>query len=144
MAQDMVKFELVTPERLMASQEVPMVVIPGGEGDFGVLPGHAPLLSTVRPGAIALYDVNNKVAERIFVEGGFAEVTPEGCTVLAEVAQPMKDITPEMADARLKKANDALMNATNEGERKGAERELVAAEAMNAAVDQMIKESMHL
>ncbi len=134
--QKTLQFELVTPVRLMASQPVVMVVVPGGEGDFGVLPGHSPMLSTVRAGTICLYEEkSDTVSDRIFVEGGFAEVNPEQCTVLAEVAQPVKDITLEMADERLRKANDALMNAGNEGERRGAERELLAAEAMLAAVE---------
>ncbi len=130
------QFELVTPVRLMSSQPVAMVVVPGGEGDFGVLPGHSPMLSTVRAGTISLYEEDlDTITDRIFVEGGFAEVHPEHCTVLAEVAQPLKDITMEMADDRLRKANDALMNAGSDGERRGAERELEAAEAMLAAVE---------
>ena len=85
MADDKVSFELVTPERLLLSQEADMVVVPGGAGDFGVLPRHAPLISTVRPGTIRLHDGGGEPAE-IFVASGFAEVTPERCTVLAEEA----------------------------------------------------------
>ncbi|GAB6052354.1 F0F1 ATP synthase subunit epsilon [Magnetospira thiophila] len=140
---DTVKFEMVTPERLLVSQLVHMVLIPGGEGDFGVLPGHTPLLSTIRPGTIVLYGKDNKIAERLFVEGGFAEVTPESCTVLVEEATHLEDITLEMADERVQKANDAMMDAGNEGERRGAEREFVAAEAMLAAVEQMRKDHLH-
>ena len=76
-------FELVSPERLLLSQPVEMVVIPGAEGDIGVLPRHAPLITTLRPGAIAIYE-GGKIKQRIFVAGGFAEVTPERCTVLAD------------------------------------------------------------
>ncbi|CCQ72369.1 ATP synthase F1 subunit epsilon [Magnetospira sp. QH-2] len=140
---DTVKFEMVTPERLLVSQQVHMVVIPGGEGNFGVLPGHSPLLSTIRPGTIALYGKDNKIAERLFVEGGFAEVTPESCTVLVEVAVTLRNITMEMADERVQKANDALMDAGTDGERRGAERELEAAEAMLAAVDEARKDHLH-
>ena len=64
-----------------------MVVVPGTEGNFGVLPGHAPLISTIRPGTIDIYE-GNAIAERIFVAGGIAEVTPERCTVLADEAMP--------------------------------------------------------
>src|SRR3954454_17020108 len=78
-----VQFELVSPERLIVSAEVDMVVVPGTEGNFGVLPGHAPLISTIRPGTIDIYQ-GGAVSERIFVVGGIAEVTPERCTVLAE------------------------------------------------------------
>jgi F-type H+-transporting ATPase subunit epsilon len=84
---DQVQFELVTPERLLVSQAVDMVVVPGTEGNFGVLPGHSPLISTIRPGTIDIYD-GRTVTERIFVVGGIAEVTPERCTVLADEAMP--------------------------------------------------------
>src|SRR5207249_3767438 len=80
-----VQFELVSPERLIVSAEVEMVVVPGTEGNFGVLPGHAPLISTIRPGMIEIYE-GQTVTRRIFVVSGVAEVTPERCTVLADDA----------------------------------------------------------
>jgi len=79
------EFELVTPERLLFSEMVEMVVVPGTEGNFGVLPGHAPLISTIRPGMIEIYEGQN-VTRRIFVVSGVAEVTVERCTVLADEA----------------------------------------------------------
>jgi F-type H+-transporting ATPase subunit epsilon len=79
-------FELVTPERLLLSEEVHMVVVPGSEGDFGVLAGHAPYMSTLRNGDIAVYRTAGGEPERIPVEGGFAEVGERGLTVLAEKA----------------------------------------------------------
>jgi len=79
-------FELVTPEKLVSSEDVYMVVVPGGEGDFGVLEGHAPLMSTVRNGELVVYSAPNAVSHRIQVEGGFAEVNEKGLTVLAEKA----------------------------------------------------------
>ena len=82
---DRIQFELVTPERLIVSSEVEMVVVPGTEGNFGVLPGHSPLISTIRPGTIDIYE-GHAITERIFVAGGIAEVTPERCTVLADEA----------------------------------------------------------
>jgi F-type H+-transporting ATPase subunit epsilon len=82
---DLVQFELVSPERLILSTEVEMVVVPGTEGNFGVLPGHAPLISTIRPGTIDIYQ-GGAVTERIFVVSGIAEVTPQRCTVLADEA----------------------------------------------------------
>ena len=84
---DRVEFELVTPERLLLSEMVEMVVVPGTEGNFGVLPGHAPLISTIRPGMIEIYEGRTSV-KRLFVAGGIAEVTPERCTVLADAAMP--------------------------------------------------------
>jgi F-type H+-transporting ATPase subunit epsilon len=79
-------FELVTPEKLVRSEDVYMVVVPGGEGDFGVLEGHAPLMSTVRNGELVIYSGPTTVISRIQVEGGFAEVNEKGLTVLAEKA----------------------------------------------------------
>lgn len=77
-------FELVTPEKLVRSEEVYMVVVPGSEGDFGVLEGHAPFMSTVRDGDLAIYKSDGATPETIRVEGGFAEVGENGLTVLAE------------------------------------------------------------
>jgi F-type H+-transporting ATPase subunit epsilon len=80
-------FELVTPERLLRSEEVHMVVVPGTEGDFGVLEGHAPFMSTIRNGQLAIYRAGmTGEPERIAIEGGFAEVNDRGLTVLAERA----------------------------------------------------------
>jgi F-type H+-transporting ATPase subunit epsilon len=82
---DRLEFELVSPERLLLSEMVEMVVVPGTEGNFGVLPGHAPLISTIRPGMIEIYE-GQTVTRQIFIVGGIAEVTPERCTVLADEA----------------------------------------------------------
>jgi F-type H+-transporting ATPase subunit epsilon len=87
-----VQFELVTPERLLLSETVEMVVVPGTEGNFGVLPGHAPLISTIRPGMIEIYE-GQAVTRRVFVVSGIAEVTPERCTVLADEA-----VSPDTLD----------------------------------------------
>jgi F-type H+-transporting ATPase subunit epsilon len=89
---DRVEFELVTPERLMLSEMVEMVVVPGTEGNFGVLPGHAPLISTIRPGIIEIYQ-GQTITRRIFIVSGTAEVTPERCTVLADEA-----VSPDSLD----------------------------------------------
>ncbi|HWI86240.1 MAG TPA: ATP synthase F1 subunit epsilon [Sphingomonas sp.] len=79
-------FELVTPEKLLRSENVHMVVVPGTEGDFGVLEGHAPVMSVIRPGDLTVYSGPNTVSARIHVEGGFAEVHENGLTILAEAA----------------------------------------------------------
>lgn len=102
---DKVKFELVSPEKLLLSEDVAMVVVPGGEGNFGVLPGHSLLISTVRPGIIDVYaDDQRSVSQRIFVSGGFAEVTPERCTVLADEALPIGEIDRGAAESEAKEA----------------------------------------
>lgn len=80
-------FELVTPEKLLRSEEVHMVVVPGTEGDFGVMAGHAPYMSTMRDGELAVYRTSSGEPERIAVRGGFAEVSEKGLTVLAETAE---------------------------------------------------------
>lgn len=80
----MLHFELVTPEKLVRSEEVYMVVVPGSEGDFGVLEGHAPLMSTIRDGALHIYKSDKVEPEMLAIAGGFAEVNARGLTVLAE------------------------------------------------------------
>ena len=136
-ASNTVEFELVSPERLLKSEPVEMVVVPGAEGDFGVLPGHSLLIATVRPGVIDIHE-GGQVRESIFVAGGFAEVSPERCTVLAEEAVPVADIDKEAAEKRLEDAKAALTEAGSEEDgatvtKAGAEKELKAAEAMVAA-----------
>ena len=78
-------FELVTPEKLLRSDDVHMVVVPGTEGDFGVMAGHAPYMSAIRPGELAIYKSAGGEPERVAIEGGFAEVGEAGLTVLAEM-----------------------------------------------------------
>jgi F-type H+-transporting ATPase subunit epsilon len=77
-------FELVTPEKLVRSEDVYMVVVPGTEGEFGVLENHAPVMSTIRDGAVQIYSTEGATPESIEVRGGFAEVGENGLTVLAE------------------------------------------------------------
>ena len=79
-------FELVTPEKLVRSEDVHMVVVPGVEGEFGVMAGHAPYMSTLRDGELAVYRTAGAAPEKIRVDGGFAEVSDKGLTVLAESA----------------------------------------------------------
>jgi F-type H+-transporting ATPase subunit epsilon len=95
-----VQFELVTPERLLLSEMVEMVVVPGTEGNFGVLPGHAPLISSIRPGTIDVYE-GQTVTRRIFIVSGIAEVTPERCTVLADEALPPDELDRSAIEAEL-------------------------------------------
>ena len=102
-------FELVSPDRELMSAEVDMVEIPGSEGDFGVLPGHAPLLSVIRPGVINVH--TGGAIERIYVDSGFAEVTPEACVVLAEQAVFVKDLNRADLDQRVKDAEEDLADA---------------------------------
>src|SRR5262249_17881730 len=132
---DKVKFELVSPEKLLLSEMVAMVVVPGGEGNFGVLPGHSLLISTVRAGVIDVYeDDRTTITDRIFISGGFAEVTPERCTVLADEAVPLKDLDAgaieanvRILESNLANLRDAVSRASG-GDRDTAQLELNAAE----------------
>jgi F-type H+-transporting ATPase subunit epsilon len=129
---DKVQFELVSPERLLVSQPVDMVVVPGSEGDFGVLPGHAPFISTVRPGVIEVYE-GSTVTERIFVAGGFAEVTGERCTVLAEEAAPLTDVNRAEVEGELRSLNEELAAARDDSERAAITARIEVTEAKLAA-----------
>ena len=101
------EFELVSPERLLLSEPVDMAVIPGSEGDFGVLAGHSLLISTLRPGVIEVWQ-GETVTNRLFVVGGFAEVTDTRCTVLADEAVPVGEINAATAQAQFEEARDAF------------------------------------
>ena len=127
-ADDKVAFQLVAPERLLASAVVDMVVVPGAEGDFGVLPQHSRFMSVLRPGVIETYQ-GAQVSERIFVGGGFAEVNERGCTVLAEEAMPVAEIDLEQARRRLSDAQDDLREAADDVGRARLEREIGIAQA---------------
>ena len=130
---DTIQFDLVSPERLVASEPVEMVVVPGGEGDLGVLPGHSLLIGTVRPGVIDIHE-GGKVKAQIFVAGGFVEVNPETCTVLAEEAVPGGEIDKAQATERLETAKKALSDAADDKAKSDAEAAIKVAEAMVAAV----------
>jgi len=130
---DKVEFELVSPERLLLSRAVEMVVVPGVEGDFGVLAGHAPLISTVRPGIIEVHE-DGKITDRIFVAGGFAEVNAERCTVLAEVAMPVGEIDRGKVEQELKDLADDLAAAKTEDAAAAIQAKLLVAESKLQAV----------
>jgi F-type H+-transporting ATPase subunit epsilon len=125
---DLVQFELVSPERLILSTEVEMVVVPGTEGNFGVLPGHAPLISTIRPGTIDIYQ-GGAITERIFVVSGIAEVTPERCTVLADEAMAPDSLDRAAIEAELQTTEGNLPSLRDHlGRATGTDRERLAAE----------------
>ena len=127
-----IQFDLVSPEKLVASEAVEMVVVPGGEGDLGVLPGHSLLIGTVRPGVIQIH-AGGKVRDQIFVAGGFVEINPETCTVLAEEAVPVDQIDKTAATQRLEDAKKALADAEDAKGKAQAEQAVSVAEALIAA-----------
>jgi F-type H+-transporting ATPase subunit epsilon len=123
-----VQFELVTPERLLLSEMVEMVVIPGTEGNFGVLPGHAPLISSIRPGTIDIYE-GQAITRRIFVVTGIAEVTPERCTVLADEAVPPDELNRGTIESELQVLEGNLPSLRDQiGRAAGAERDTLLIE----------------
>lgn len=128
-----VAFELVSPAKLLKSEAVEMVVVPGADGDLGVLPGHAPVIANVRPGTIAIF-ASGAVSERIFVAGGFVEITPERVTVLAEVAEPLADLDRAACEQALKDAREDVGLARDTAEKAGAQAAFAVAEARLDAV----------
>lgn len=128
-------FELVSPEKLLVSEKVEMAVVPGTEGDFGALPQHAPMITTVRPGVIDIYR-GDKVQKRIFVAGGFAEVTPERCIVLAQEAVPVDDLQADSVATRVRDAEEAVEEAPDAAALAVAEQRLAVARAMKQALDE--------
>ena len=113
---DKVHFDLVSPERLLMSEDVDMVTLPGTDGDFGVLPGHAPVLSSLRPGVIEVKGGETPDL-RLFVRGGFAEVDAEKVIVLAEEAVPLSEFDVAALDARILDTEEDLAAAKSDAER---------------------------
>ena len=99
--------EIVSPDKLLLSQPVDMAVIPAAEGDMGVMPGHSPMIVLLQGGTIVLHE-GGRPTSRLFVSGGFAEITPERCTVLADEAIPVAEVSRATAATRLAKAEATL------------------------------------
>jgi F-type H+-transporting ATPase subunit epsilon len=126
-------FELVSPSRLLFSGEVASVTIPGTEGDMGILPGHAPVLSTLRPGVVTITR-DNGATEKIFVRGGLAEVNPKGLTVLAEVAVPLAELDAAALAQQVKDAEEDLGDAKDDETRRRASENLEHLKALHGAL----------
>jgi len=121
------QFELVSPEKLLISKPVVLVTVPGGDGDYGVLAGHAPMITTVKAGVIEVCaDNEDSVSERLFVSGGFAEVTPERCTVLADEAVPVAELNKTKLEQAAKAVAEQIASA--------AEVDLPALQAQQAVI----------
>ncbi len=120
---ELLNFELVAPDRLIFSGEVEQVTVPGLEGDFTVLAGHAPVLSTIRPGVVDIV-VGESDTQRYFVRGGFAEATPQGLSVLAEQAIALADLSREQLAGEIKNAEDDVADAGDDATRTRAQETL--------------------
>jgi F-type H+-transporting ATPase subunit epsilon len=134
-----INLEIVSPEKLLLSRDVDMVVIPAAEGDMGVLEGHAPMTVALRGGVVSLYE-GDRVVESLFVAGGFAEVTPERCTVLAGEAMPVDEIDRNEAEKRLRDAEDAhaQVDGNNPVEEELALERVHSARSMLEAIDGLL------
>jgi F-type H+-transporting ATPase subunit epsilon len=130
---DKVEFELVSPEKLLVSQPVDMVVVPGSEGNFGVLAGHSPFISTIRPGVIDIFE-GERIVDRIFIAGGFAEVTETRCTVLAEQATNLNELDRTAVEQEIRDRGEDVEDAKSDTERATAESKLASARAKLEAI----------
>jgi F-type H+-transporting ATPase subunit epsilon len=118
------KFDLVSPERLLVSEAVESVVVPGGEGYFTVFAQHAPVMSTLKPGQLEVKTLSGEV-QKFYVRGGFADVTPGGLTILADEAIPLEDVDAEVLAQEIRNAEEDLADAgDDEAKRRRAEGKL--------------------
>lgn len=127
------KFELVSPERLLVSQDVEAVILPGTEGEMTVMANHAPLMTTIKPGVVTVKPVSG-ADERYVVFGGFADVTPEACTLLAESAVAVKDIDRDDLARRIQDAREDVADAKNDEARTKAEQFLAQLATLESAL----------
>lgn len=116
-------FSLVSPEKVLFNQDVSMVVIPGLEGDIGVLPHHAPFLTLLRPGVVTVYE-EAKVLVRIFVDGGFSEVTPERCVALVTEGTPLEALDKSALEIEIKNLVEDLADSRTPEEHAQADQNL--------------------
>lgn len=128
------QFELVAPERLLTSGEVDQVVVPGAEGYFTVLRGHAPMMSTLRPGVVDLTPAGGGTVDRIFVRGGFADVDAGGLTILAEQAIPLAEVDAEVLAQEVKNGEEDVADAKDDAARDAAELKLNQLKEVQAAL----------
>ena len=127
------KFELVSPERLLVSEQVTSVVIPGTEGELTVMANHAPLMTTIRPGVVTVALANGST-ERYVVFGGFADIVPQGCTLLAESAVAVKDIDRDDLASRIRDAREDVADAKDDEGRTKAEQLLAQLATLESAL----------
>ena len=109
-----ISFDLVSPEKLIFSDEVGMIIVPGKDGDFGVLPGHSKLMSSLRPGRVMVYGEDKNLLKSFFVSGGFAEVNPEKCIVLAESVDEINTIEKAVIEKEVQELEGQESDAAKE------------------------------
>jgi F-type H+-transporting ATPase subunit epsilon len=122
---DSFPFELVSPEKLLVSEEVQHVVVPGSEGEFGVMAHHAPFMTTLKPGVVKVYKTDGGEPEKLFVKGGFADVNAKGLTILADEATPLAEMGVDRIDELIRDAEEDLEDASTDDDKLKAELRLV-------------------
>ena len=131
---DVIQFELVSPEEKLVSEDVYMAEIPGDDGAFGVLQGHASLVSSLRAGVVRLHKEQGGEVRNIFIAGGFADVTPDSCTVLAEEAINVSELNGESLEQYLSDLNEDLNMAEEDADKKRIAGKILLTKAKLAAV----------
>tara|TARA_B100000401_G_C52570794_1_gene607842 strand:+ start:213 stop:611 length:399 start_codon:yes stop_codon:yes gene_type:complete len=114
-----ISFDLVSPENLIFNDEVGMIIVPGKDGDLGILPGHSKVMSSLRPGRVMVYGEDKNLLKSFFVSGGFAEINPEKCIVLAESVEELSSLEKSLVEKEIQqlesqneiKANEQLLIA---------------------------------
>ena len=129
-----ISFDLVSPENLIFNDEVGMIIVPGKDGDFGVLPGHSKVMSSLRPGRVMVYGEGKNLLKSFFVSGGFAEVNPEKCIVLAESVDEINTIEKQSIEKEIEELSDQETDAAKE--------QLSIAKAKIAALDSSFYEKI--
>ena len=109
-----ISFDLVSPENLIFNDEVGMIIVPGKDGDLGILPGHSKVISTLRPGRVMIYGEDRNLLKSFFVSGGFAEINPEKCIVLAESVEELSSLEKSLVEKEIQQLESQNETKTNE------------------------------
>ena len=129
-----ISFDLVSPEQLLFNDEVGMIIVPGKDGDIGVLPRHSKVLSSLRPGRVMVYGENKNLLKSFFVAGGFVEINPEKCIVLAEGVHEMSDLDKSSIQQQIQELESGASDSAKE--------ELAIAQSKIAALDSTYYEKL--
>ena len=109
-----ISFDLVSPENLIFNDKVGMIIVPGKDGDLGILPGHSKVISTLRPGRVMIYGEDKNLLKSFFVSGGFAEINPEKCIVLAENVEELSSLEKSLVEKEIQQLESQNEMTTNE------------------------------
>ena len=109
-----ISFDLVSPENLIFNDKVGMIIVPGKDGDLGILPGHSKVISTLRPGRVMIYGEDKNLLKSFFVSGGFAEINPEKCIVLAENVDELSSLEKSLVEKEIQQLESQNEMTTNE------------------------------